>query len=233
MCVGCRQKDDRGALLRFVVAGDPPQLVPDVSRRESGRGASVHARKRCLDAAVRNGALHRALRVSAPADADTLAQWAHGQYSRRLSGLLTAAKRAGHALIGHERAREAIAARRALLLVVAGDATENREELMQAAARLGGSCIVHGDRSSLGALFGRELVAVVAITDPDLAQEVQSAAECAASITGASEAPSTSVAKAPRGPRAEGERPRNHGAREGRSKRTAAHPRRRTGREVS
>jgi predicted RNA-binding protein YlxR (DUF448 family)/ribosomal protein L7Ae-like RNA K-turn-binding protein len=183
-CVGCRQRDDRGALLRFVVAGDPPQAVPDVSRRATGRGASVHPRRRCIDAAVRSGALRRALRAELVTNADELVLWASGQYGRRVDGLLTAAYRSGAAVIGTERVRDVIAAKRAAVLVVAGDATENRQELMRAAERLGGSCLVHGDKASLGRLFGRETVAVVAIVDRDIATELQNAARCAAEIAG-------------------------------------------------
>lgn len=194
MCVGCRQKDERGALLRFVVAGDPPQVVPDVSRRSNGRGASVHPLRRCLDAAVRNGALRRALKVEIETDADALAAWAHGQYGRRLAGLLTAAHRGGRAVVGTERVRDAIAGRRAVLLVVAGDAAENRDELMRSVERLGGQCLVYGDRASLGKLFGREMVAVLAITDRELAEEVKSAAECAAAMNNAGAADESGAA---------------------------------------
>jgi predicted RNA-binding protein YlxR (DUF448 family)/ribosomal protein L30E len=185
MCVGCRERADRGALLRFVVAGDPPQIVPDVSRRADGRGASVHPRRRCLDAAIRSGALRRALRADLVSSADELAQWASGQYGRRLEGLLAAAHRSGRAAVGTERVRDAIADKRAVVLVVAGDATENRQELMRAAERLGGSCLIHGDKASLGRIFGRETVAVAAITDRGIADELQSAARCAAEIAGA------------------------------------------------
>jgi uncharacterized protein len=187
MCVGCRQKDDRGALLRFVVAGDPPQVVPDVSRRTAGRGASVHPRRRCLDAAVRSGALRRALRAELATNADDLALWASGQYGRRLDGLIAAAYRSGRAAVGTERVRDAIASKRAVLLIVAADATENRQELMRAAERIGGSCLVHGDKASLGRLFGREIVAVAAITDRNIADELQTAARCAADIAGTRE----------------------------------------------
>jgi predicted RNA-binding protein YlxR (DUF448 family)/ribosomal protein L7Ae-like RNA K-turn-binding protein len=185
MCVGCRQKDGREALLRFVAAGHPPQVVPDVSRRASGRGASVHPRRRCIDAAVRNGALSRALHVAVDGDAGELADWALGQYSRRLDGLLVAAHRSGRAAVGTERVRDAIAEKRAAVLIVAADATENRQELMRSAERLGGGCVVHGDKASLGRLFGRETVAVAAITDRDLAEELRTAARCAAEIAGA------------------------------------------------
>lgn len=183
MCVGCRQKDDRGALMRFVVAGAPPQIVPDVSRRASGRGASVHPRRRCIDAAVRSGALRRALRAELATNADDLAKWALGQYDRKLAALLAAAQRGGHAALGTERVREAMEARRVAMLVIAGDAIESRQELMRAAERLGAACLVHGDKTSLGRLFGRETVAVAAVTDRALASELQSAARCAAEIS--------------------------------------------------
>jgi predicted RNA-binding protein YlxR (DUF448 family)/ribosomal protein L30E len=179
--VGCRQTDERAALLRFVLAGDPPQVVPDLPRRAGGRGVSVHPRRPCLDAAVRNGALRRAFKTELPAlNADDLARWASGQYARRLDGLLHAAHRSGHAAIGTERVRDAIAGRRAALLVVAGDASEQRQDMIATAERLGGHCVLYGDKAGLGRLFGRETVAVVAVTDENIAAEVQRAARCAA-----------------------------------------------------
>jgi predicted RNA-binding protein YlxR (DUF448 family)/ribosomal protein L7Ae-like RNA K-turn-binding protein len=181
-CVGCRHTDERTALLRFVLAGDPPQLVPDVPRRASGRGVSVHPRRRCLEAAVRNGALSRGLRTQQTADAGELARWASGQYTRRVEGLLIAAYRSGRAAVGTERARDAIARRSVSLLVIAGDASDSREALIRSAEKLGGSCLVYGDKLSLGRLFGRETVAIVAVTDPAIALELQHAARCAAEL---------------------------------------------------
>ena len=234
MCVGCRQKDERGALLRFVVAGDPPQVVPDVSRRSNGRGASVHPLRRCLDAAVRSGSLRRALKVEIETDADALALWAHGQYGRRLAGLLTAAHRGGRAVVGTERVRDAITAKRAVLLVVAGDAADSRDELMRSVERLGGQCLVYGDRASLGQLFKLEMVAVLAITDRELAVEVKTAAECAAAITGAGTAPDSGVS-APQGrPKAGSGGPaRSRGASGPRAADATAARRARTKREAS
>lgn len=181
-CVGCRQTDERTALVRFVLAGDPPQLVPDVPRRAAGRGVSVHPNRRCLEAAVRSGALRRGLRTQQPADADQLARWASGQYARRVTGLLGAAYRSGGAAVGTERVREAIARRGVALLIVARDAGGNQEELVRSAERLGGNCMVYADKASLGRLFGRETVAVVAVTDSGIASELQHAARCAAEL---------------------------------------------------
>jgi hypothetical protein len=69
-------------------------------------------------------------------------------------------------------------------LVVAGDAGEGHEGLLHAAERLGRRCLVVGDRASLGKLVGRELVAVLAITDPHLAARTRDVAELAAELGG-------------------------------------------------
>ncbi|MET0389828.1 MAG: YlxR family protein, partial [Polyangiales bacterium] len=81
-CAGCRETDARDALLRFVADGDPPRLAPDTKRRAPGRGVSVHARFRCVEAAVRNGALRRGLGVEAKVSARELSESASGQYTR-------------------------------------------------------------------------------------------------------------------------------------------------------
>jgi ribosomal protein L7Ae-like RNA K-turn-binding protein len=103
-----------------------------------------------------------------------------------MDGLLTAAYRAGKAVVGTERVREAIERRQARLLVVAQDAGDNRQEMKRMAERLGGNCIVHAHKHHLGSLFGRGEIAVVAITDPDIAEELQIAARCALDLAEAS-----------------------------------------------
>lgn len=67
-CVGCRRIDEQSALLR--VACRPlsanevgAEVVADAQRRLPGRGAYVHAQHACVGAALRNGALLRALRL--------------------------------------------------------------------------------------------------------------------------------------------------------------------------
>jgi predicted RNA-binding protein YlxR (DUF448 family)/ribosomal protein L30E len=186
MCAGCRQKGERNGLLRFVLAGDPPAVVPDVRRRGAGRGVSVHPRRRCLDAAVRAGAFKRAFKRPVAPDASELAHWAESQYGRRIDGLLSSAHRAGHAVYGTDRVRDALRERQVRLLVVASDARGDREEIIRSAERLGGACLVHADRTALGALFGRESVAVAAVTDPAIAEELQVAARCVAELAEAS-----------------------------------------------
>lgn len=186
MCAGCRRRDEQRALLRCVLAGDPPAVVPDVRRRGGGRGVSVHPCRECLAKAVRARAFGRAFRLSREPNAEELADWASQQYSRRAEGLLEAAVRSGHAVIGEERVREAIDARRVQLLLLAGDAAERRHRLLGSAERLGDRCVIHSDTTGLGKPFGRPSVAVVAITESEIARELQQAAHRASELAEAS-----------------------------------------------
>ncbi len=181
-CVGCRQRDERGALLRLVLAGDPPELVPDVRHSGNGRGASVHPRRTCLDAAVKSGAFRRAFKRELHPDSNQLATWAHDQYYRRMDGLIAAAGRSGNAVAGAERVREAVERRKVCMLIVASDAAESRNEVLDAATRLGARCLVHADKSHLGRLFGRDQIAVVAVTDSAIASAIEEASRNLAAL---------------------------------------------------
>jgi predicted RNA-binding protein YlxR (DUF448 family) len=61
-CVGCRERAEKAELLRVVVGADG-EFAPDPTGRAPGRGAYVHRAEACVDAALRRGALARALRT--------------------------------------------------------------------------------------------------------------------------------------------------------------------------
>jgi ribosomal protein L7Ae-like RNA K-turn-binding protein len=138
-----------------------------------------------VEAAVKGGGLQRALKRAPGSTADELSKWAAGQYVRAVIALVGSALRAGKAVVGAERVRDAMNERRVELLLVAGDAGDGHEGLLHAAERLGRRCVVLGDRASLGKLVGRELVAVMAITDPHFAERTRDAAGLAAELGGA------------------------------------------------
>jgi predicted RNA-binding protein YlxR (DUF448 family)/ribosomal protein L30E len=182
LCVGCRQTDNRDALLRFVSNGEPAMFAPDIRRRAPGRGVSVHPRYRCVEAAVRTGAFRRALEVDATPSARELATSAAAQYVRRAEGLLLAARRSRHLALGTEAVRDAIAARSVQLLLVANDAEGSREELTEAATRLGRTCLVWSNKQELGRLCGRALLSIVAVLDAGIAHELWHVVRCAAEL---------------------------------------------------
>ncbi|MFF5721925.1 YlxR family protein [Streptomyces buecherae] len=69
-CVGCRERAEKGDLLRIVmVEGD---CVPDQRGTLPGRGAYVHPTLVCHDLAVRRRAFPRAFRAQGPLDTTAL-----------------------------------------------------------------------------------------------------------------------------------------------------------------
>jgi len=85
-CVGCRRRDVRSALLRFVADSRDTgenivRVVVDPRLRLPGRGAWLHPTPECLDLAVQRKAFGRALRVKAPLEVAAVGEYinAHEQ----------------------------------------------------------------------------------------------------------------------------------------------------------
>lgn len=182
-CVGCNETDAREALLRVVLLGEPPVLTPDIRRRAPGRGASVHPRRACLEAALRRGGFRRAFRRELRAgEGDALARSARLQYARRADGLLLAAHRTRRLSVGADSVRDAIASGEATLVIVAADAGSVGARVVSSAERAGMACVRFGDKEHFGRLLGRDAVAVLALTDLPIGKELRMAAEGAAGL---------------------------------------------------
>jgi predicted RNA-binding protein YlxR (DUF448 family)/ribosomal protein L7Ae-like RNA K-turn-binding protein len=181
-CVGCNEVDAREALLRVVLLGEPPALTPDIRRRAPGRGASVHPRRACLDAAMRRGGFRRAFSQELRGDGAELARAACSQYVRRIDGLLMAAHRSRRMALGADSVREAIDRGEAKLVVIAADAGGIGARLTTGAERAGIALVNFGQKEHYGRLLGRDAVAVLALTDPQMGNELRTAAEGAAGL---------------------------------------------------
>ena len=184
ICVGCRQRDAKSALLRFAIVPDEPRLVPDPRMRLPGRGVSVHPTRECIRSAVGRGGFARAIRGKLTLDTEAICTLAAAQYDRRIEGLLLAALRSGALAIGTDAVRRVLAEGPPPLLLVAEDAAGRREEITDHAARLGGRCVVHGTKVGLGRLMGRAEVGVLAVLEDGLAREVAMTAARATELAG-------------------------------------------------
>ncbi len=176
-CVGCRGTFARGALLRLSVVDVAPYVVPDATGKLGGRGAWVCARRACVRTAVRKGGLARAARHKVDVDEAGLAALLADQLRRRAEGLLASAARSRRVAIGTDAVELAIRGATAKLLVLARDGAGKRDDLDAAARRVGLPRTVFGTKSSLGQLFGRAEVSVLAVLDEGIAAELERAAE--------------------------------------------------------
>jgi predicted RNA-binding protein YlxR (DUF448 family)/ribosomal protein L7Ae-like RNA K-turn-binding protein len=182
-CVGCNEVDAREALLRVVLLGEPPTLTPDIRRRAPGRGASIHPRRACLDAALRRGGFRRAFKQELRVDgADALARAACSQYTRRVDGLVMAAHRTRRLAVGADSVRAAVESGEASLVVMAADAGSIGGRVAGGAERAGIPQVKFGQKDHYGRLLGRDAVAVLALTDPQMGKELCMAAQSAAGL---------------------------------------------------
>lgn len=172
-CAACRGVAARDELLRIVV--EAGRGVPDIRRRLPGRGVSVHPTRACIQQAVKQG------RLGSVSAADMIAT-ACAQYRRRMEGLIIAAFRARQLAVGTEAVRDALRQRTLRMLLVAKDASGDRDDLERAAAMLERRCVTWGTKQELGGLLGRETLAVVGLLDDNIAEELRSAAQHIAAL---------------------------------------------------
>ncbi|HWD58763.1 MAG TPA: RNA-binding protein [Stellaceae bacterium] len=159
-CIVTGETHDRGRLLRCVVGPDGT-IVPDVDARLPGRGLWLLPRRDIVERAVAKRTFARAARrpVAVPPG---LVDRVEVLLARRCCDLLGLARRAGLAVAGYERVGEAVRRGGAALLLFARDGAETGRRRMAASAP-GIESATALDASELSGVFGREMVAFVAV----------------------------------------------------------------------
>jgi predicted RNA-binding protein YlxR (DUF448 family) len=156
--------------VRFVV-GPEATIVPDVAGRLPGRGIWVGADAATLRTAVEKGLFSRAAkaRVTVP---DDLAYVVERALVQRLLEALALARKAGAAVAGREKTREALASGQAALLLQAADGSvrERRELRPPAGPESRFECLAADE---LGMAFGRDRVIHAAVLAGGLADRVR------------------------------------------------------------
>ncbi len=169
-CIVTRKPEDRAALVRFVANGT--ELVPDLSERLPGRGAWVGADRGRIDEAVRRNLFSHVFqrKIAAPAD---LAAHVERQVAARIVSLLGLARRAGHAVHGHERCKEALDSGSVGLLIVAEDAGTGALRLTREASDRGVAAGQGPDKVALGKPFGVGQAAYIALAPGSLCDRIK------------------------------------------------------------
>ncbi|MEM1349508.1 MAG: DUF448 domain-containing protein [Myxococcota bacterium] len=170
-CVGCRVSGPTHMLERFVLLDG--QLVHDMRRKAPGRGAWVYPRRACIEGAVRGG-FARAFkqRVDAPSPSELLEQLAVS-IRQRLRETVSTSMRARQLAVGAEAVKEAMGSGSARLILMAKDAGDaTRKKFVTNARRKDLEVLDDLDGNTLGALTGRDFVAVLAVNEDSRAQQI-------------------------------------------------------------
>ncbi|MCA9603645.1 MAG: YlxR family protein [Polyangiales bacterium] len=169
-CVGCRGQADAAALVRCVRSPDG-RVAPDLGHKLGGRGAHVHMKRACVEAAVRGG-LARSFSAKVTATADELCALIAAQCDARVAGLVLAANRTRALEVGTDAVLAALRGGAAALVVVAADARGKRADIEGQAMLSGTRCYEHGDKATWGRMVARDELAVFAVTDRRIADEI-------------------------------------------------------------
>jgi hypothetical protein len=168
-CIATGTIGDRSRLLRFVVHPNG-ELVPDVASRLPGRGLWLTPRREILENAIARRLFARSARrpVAIPPG---LADRVEGMLVQRCCDLIGLARRAGLAVAGLEKVREAVRTEKAGLLVLALDGAEGGRRKMSSLGRELPVVMVL-TAAEMGAIFGRDHVVNVAIGSGTLSRRV-------------------------------------------------------------
>ncbi len=176
-CIGCRGSFAKDEVVR-IVAG-PAGPVIDYREKLPGRAAYVCPRRDCIEAALGKGQLSRALRSNVP-------QLAKEQFltalisviRERLSGLIAVALKAGMLVSGYSAVDDALRKDRVSLLIFAEDISDGTKEKITESLRSNAvRQVFFATKSEIGALVGRDLAGVAAITEKGFADAVWKEAE--------------------------------------------------------
>jgi hypothetical protein len=187
-CIVTRERLPKEQMIRFVVGPDR-QIVPDLAARLPGRGIWLSASGDVLEfgGALEDGrqkdkqgdgryrhlarAFARAARgpVLVPPDLSVLLQTA---LVRRIGDCLGLARRAGQAVAGYEKAREALRTGRYRLVLQASDGSEAERSRFLSGFGPDLTIIDPLPGEALGRVFGRDYVVHVAVAPGKLAESL-------------------------------------------------------------
>jgi len=166
-CIVTGEVQPKAGLVRFVVGPDD-MVVPDILEKLPGRGMWVSATRDALDKAGR-GQFSRSARrpVKVP---EGLTAEVERQLVRRVTDLIALARKAGLAVAGFEKVKDALAADRVRCLLQASDGSERGKTKLwtpQGARYFG--CLTSAE---LGLAFGRQSVIHGALASGRLSDRV-------------------------------------------------------------
>jgi len=167
-CVGTGEVFDKDQLIRFVV-GPEDQLVPDLREKLPGRGIWISPTRDAFAQAVKKGGFARSAK-SAVKVPDDLVDLVEAGIARQLIDLISLSRKAGSAICGFEKVKEALSKEQVKVLLQARDgSTRGKSKLWTPeGARYFGMLT----QQELGLAFGRESVIHGALASGGLTKRV-------------------------------------------------------------
>ncbi len=155
-------------LIRFVL-GPNGTLVPDIHAKLPGRGIYVAANRALIDQAIAKNAFARSAKCSVTIP-DGLLNEVEQQLSRRVTNLISLARKSGDAIAGYEKVKGWLDREHANVLIQASDGSERGKSKLSTPHF--GSFIGWLTADELGLAFGRQTVIHAALASGGLSNRV-------------------------------------------------------------
>ena len=167
-CIATGKVRPVAELIRFVV-GPEAQIVPDLAGKLPGRGIWVSAEPAALTKAAEKGLFARAARqpVTVP---EGLVALLERQLERRVTDLISLARKGGTAVAGYEKVKAWLQMEEARVLIQASDGSERGKSKLS--TPYGGKFIGWLTADELGRAFGKQTTIHAALGAGGLSQRV-------------------------------------------------------------
>jgi len=165
-CLASGERYEKAAMIRFVV--DPSgELTPDPAERLPGRGLWLCADRHLVETAMSKRLFAKAARAPVIVPADLMVRL-ETLLVRRCQERIGMARRAGQAVMGHEKASAWFKKGKAALIVMASDAGGSAPEIgFEKVIR----SVLTGEE--LGQIFDRDRTVYVAVTDGTISEKLR------------------------------------------------------------
>lgn len=171
-CAGCGQHAAPEELVRVVLDPSSGELAVDLAAGGFGRGSWVHPSAPCVTKAIKGG-FAKSFKAKVSVEPQAFGEQLVRAADRRIEGLLGGARRGKLVAVGTDAVKDAIVQQKAELVVVATDAAAAARQRDVEDAVAQGRAIAWNEKLRLGALFGRDEVAVCAVLHPGLAEAIK------------------------------------------------------------
>jgi len=164
-CLGCRQSNNRDALIRFVLSPQG-EIVPDLEAKLPGRGAYTCVNESCLRTALKQRQFNRAFKLEvATAPPDEVVGQVGGIMVKRILGYMGLANKSGQVISGSSLVSDAIkSGHKPGLVLVATDVSESIGEKIELLATVHHvKCFSVLGKDDFGAILGKAPRSAVAI----------------------------------------------------------------------
>jgi predicted RNA-binding protein YlxR (DUF448 family) len=167
-CVATGEVFDKDLMIRFVV-GPEGQLAPDLREKLPGRGIWISPTRAAFAMAEKKGAFARSAKTQVKVP-DDLVDLVEAGIARQLIDLISLSRKAGSAICGFEKVKDALAKEQVKVLVQASDgSTRGKSKLWTPEGALYFGMLT---QQELGLAFGRESVIHGALASGGLTKRV-------------------------------------------------------------